>query len=252
MTGAWFAYFWTNPAAGIPADLAFGLFSTAHLFTLAGLAVLIGLLVVVYRRCGPARRRLIRLVIGVTVGLLEVGRQLAYLLLGFYDPAILPLHLCAVATFCVLIDSIRPNSWCRQFIYALGTWGPVCALLFADWAGQPWFNIYTWQAFIIHACLFGYALMLLVSGELRPDARQLWKVIAITAVAVGLSLLANHVWGTNFWFLNTGSPGSPLDPLQQLTGAFYIPTLLVLLAIIWAAMYIPWRRRGADSRVPAP
>jgi len=239
----WFKYFWTSPVTGVPASAAFGLFSAAHLLTLAGLAIGIAALAWVYRRAGDARRRHIRLVIGIAVIAMEVARQISYILAGNYKPEILPLHLCAVSTYCVFIDALKPNSWTREFLYALGVWGAPCALLFPDWANMPLFNIYTWQSFAIHACLTGYALMLLVSGEFRPSARNLWKVVVIMAVSVAVSLVANNIYGTNFWFLNAGSAGSPLEPIQVFAGAFYLPVLAVMLGILWTIMYLPWRRR---------
>lgn len=242
MTDQWFSHFWTNPKR-VPADLAFGQFSPAHFAALAVLAVVVAAIVWGYCRANPRQRRIIRLVLGLVIIGLELFRQVAFLGYGIYDPSILPLHLCAVAEFAVLVDAIRPNSWAREYCYALGSWGPVCAVLFPDWANQPIFNIYTWQSFLIHACLLGYILMLLVSREFRPSARHLWKVIIIMAVAVAAAVAANHVWGTNFWFLNVGSPGSPLEPIQQFAGAFYIPVVAVLLAIVWVIMYLPWRRR---------
>ena len=210
---------------------------------LAAVVVLVVFIVWGYRRSGDKGRHVLRLTLGIAVMAMEVLREAGYLFTGNYQPPIVPLHLCAIGTFCVFIDSLRPNTWTREYIYALGTWGPVCAIAFPDWAAQPWFNIYTWQGFLIHGCLAAYALMILVSRDFRPTARHLWKAVVIMAVAIGLSLIANHAWGTNFWFLNTGSPGSPLEPIQNLTGPFYIPVLIVLLAIIWTAMYLPWRKK---------
>ena len=247
MTG-WWSDFWRNPAQAT-ADTAFGSFTPAHFAALAVLALVVVAVVLGYRRAGADRRRTIRLVVGIAVIGLEVFRQVAFLVQGIYTPAILPLHLCAIAEFCVFIDALRPNSWCREYSYALGSWGPICAVAFPDWANQPIINIYSWQSFLIHGLLLAYILMLLVTREFRPSVRNLWKAVVIMAVAVGLAVTANTLWGTNFWFLNTGSPGSPLEPIQNATGAFYIPVLAVLLAVVLAALYVPWRRRVAPAGV---
>jgi len=236
----WYDFFWLLPTVKGPEALALGIFSAQHLAVLAGLAVAIVATVWAYKRASTHGRKVMRLAIGIAVLVMEGFRQIAFISLHAYKPEILPLHLCAVVTFCVFIDSVRPNSWTREVMYALGTWGPACALAFPDWATQPLFNIHTWQAFLIHGCLLAYSFMLLVSRELRPNVRQLWKVGVIVGVFVAVSLVANHAWGTNFWFLNVGSPGSPLQPLQDATGALYLPTLAVLVAILWTAMYLPW------------
>ena len=236
----WFEYFWTSPP-NVPAGQGFGVFSTAHLVFLAVVAVGVAALVVGYCRSGAKKRRAIRLTVGISVLLLElVFRQGIFIVLGIYTPSILPLHACAVATFCVFIDSVKPNSWTREYLYAVGTWGPLCALVFPDWTNQPIVNLYTWQAFIIHGLLVAYPLMLLVSKEFRPNARNLWKVVVIMAVFVAASIIVNNRYGTNFWFLAAGSPGSPLEPIQNFAGSFYLPLLAVLVAILWTLMYLPW------------
>ncbi|MDR0489294.1 MAG: TIGR02206 family membrane protein [Propionibacteriaceae bacterium] len=245
----WFKYFWTSPVDA-PPELGFGLFTTSHLVMLTVLAVIIATIVWIYTKANTDRRHLIRLAIGIFVLFLElVLRQGAFIVLGIYTPAILPLHACAIATFCVAIDAFKPNSWCREFIYAVGTWGPLCALLFPDWANQPIINIFTWQSFVVHAFLFAYALMLLVSKEFRPSARNLWMVLIIMAVFVGASLIVNNAMGTNFWFLATAAPGSPLEPIQKIAGGFYIPLLSIILSVLWAVMYLPWHlpRRGVET-----
>ncbi|MDR2975393.1 MAG: YwaF family protein [Propionibacteriaceae bacterium] len=251
MNDRWYDYFWTNPGAGTPPGLAFGLFTTAHLVFLAVMAILATVIVLVYRAESGARRRAMRLTLGITVFALEALREAGYFFSGHYTAAILPLHLCAIASLCVFVDSIRPNSWCRAYLYALGAWGPVCAMVFADWSTQPWFNIYTWQGFLIHGCMWAYILAILVSGEYRPSLRDLWKAVVIMVAAIGLSLLVNHYWNTNFWFLNTGSPGSPLEPIQKLAGPWYIPVLILLLGLIWTVLYLPWSRRKAGPTAPA-
>ena len=251
MSDRWFDYFWTTPVAGVPPEVAFGQFSVAHLATLAVLGVGIFLLVRAYRRAPSPTRRRIRLVVGISALTLEVLRQISYIAAGDYPWEILPLHLCAMSTFATFIDSVRANSWCREFLYALGVWGAPCALLFPDWASQPLFNIYTWQSFVIHSLITAYPLMLLAGGEFRPRVRNLWKVVVILAVCVGVSLYVNARLGTNFWFLNTGSPGSPLEPIQALTGAFYIPFLAAAVAVVWAVMYVPWEVSRVRGRHPA-
>ena len=247
----WFDYFWTSPV-DVPPGVGFGQFSPSHLVTLAVMGVGVALLVWWYCRSDDRRRRGIRLAVGIAVLIMElVFRQGAFIVLGIYSPPILPLHACAIATFCVVIDSIKPNSWTREFIYALGTWGPLCALLFPDWGNQPIINLFTWQAFLIHACLLAYPLMLLFGKDFRPSARNLWKVVVIMGVVVIASVLANNKWGTNFWFLAAGSPGSPLEPIQNFAGSFYLPFLGLLVAILWTLMYLPWHLRAKSRKPPS-
>jgi uncharacterized membrane protein YwaF len=165
LTWTW-DYFFVPQNQTTPDGTGFGTFSPIHFGVLGLLAVGIAALVVAYRRSDADQRRRTRLVVAWIVLLLEVFRQLAYLLAGVYSPDLLPLHLCAAATFAVFVDAIRPN----------------------------------------------------------------------------------RIWGTNFWFLDAGSPGSPLEPIQAFAGGFYIPVLIVAVAIMWTLLYLPWALRDRSGR----
>ncbi len=239
LTWTW-DYFFVPQNRPTPDGTGFGMFSPIHLGVLALIGLAVVALAIGYRRSSPERRRTIRLTIGWTVLMLEVLRQSAYLINGWYSPDILPLHLCAFATYAVFVDALRPNRWTGDFLYAMGWWGALAANLFPDWSTRPIFNIFTWQSFSIHGLIFGYLVMRLVGGDLVPDVRNLWRVVVVGAVGGLIGFSANQAFGTNFWFLNAGAPGSPLEPIQAFAGSFYIPVLLVLVALLWTLLYLPW------------
>jgi hypothetical integral membrane protein (TIGR02206 family) len=237
-------YFFVPQNQATPDGTGFGTLSTIHLGVLGLLAIGTAALVVAYRRSSPGRRRGLQLAVGWSVLMLEVLRQLAYLVTGTYSPEILPLHVCALATVAVFIDAVRPNRWTGDFLYAMGWWGALAADLFPDWSTRPILNIFTWQSFAIHALIFGYVLMRLVGGDLVPDLRNLWRVALMVGVFATIGHLANQALGTNFWFLNAGVPGSPLEGIQALAGSLYVPVLIGLLAILWTLLYLPWAPRA--------
>ena len=247
LTWSW-DYFFVRQNQSTPEGTGFGIFSVIHLGVLAVLAIGIAALVVGYRRAGTDRRRRLRQVVGCSVLVLEVLRQLAYVVTGTYSPEILPLHVCAIATFSIFIDALRPNRWTGDFLYAMGCWAALAADLFPDWANRPILNVFTWQSFTIHALIFGYVLMRLVAGDLVPDIHNLGRVAIMVAMFATIGYLANQVWHTDFWFLNVGAPGSPLEGIQMLAGNLYVPVLIVLLAILWTVMYLPWVLRARRSR----
>jgi len=227
----------------IPPGHGFGLFTPTHFIILGVLAGLVAWLTVVYKHAPDRRRHTIRLVLGISIVASDYAQQIAKAAMHVWNPTVLPLWLCSITSLVTLVDAIHPSRWTRETLYALGIWGAACALIFADWADRPWFNIFSWQSFLVHAALFAYPLMLLVSGELVPNWRNLWRVVVIMAVAVPVAVVVNHFYGTNFWFLNSGSPGSPLDPLLQVTGRWYVPALLALLLLLWCGLYWPWQSR---------
>ena len=226
--------------APLPDGLGFGAFSPTHLIVLVLLAIGIAALVVTYKRATEARRRRIRLIMGCATLGLEVLRQVVTVALGLYEPSYLPLHLCGMIEFVVFADGIHTSRWSREPLYALGLWGAACALLFPDWVTRPIFNLFTWQAFLIHACIIGYILMRLVSRDFVPNWRNLWCVVIVMAPFIGLAVWANVAFGTNFWYLSAGSTGSPLEPIQEFAGPYYIPFLGLLVLILWTLLYLPW------------
>lgn len=251
LTWSW-DYFFVPQNQTTPDGTGFGSLSAIHLGVLGLLAIGLTVLVLAYKSADNARRVRVRLTVGWTVLMLEVLRQLAYVLTKTYTPDILPLHVCAFATFAVFIDAVSPNRWTGDFLYALGWWGALAADLFPDWADRPILNIFTWQSFTIHALIVGYVAMRLVAGELVPDVRNLWRVAVLAAAGATLGYVANQAWGTNFWFLNAGSPGSPLEPIHAIAGAFYIPVLIVGVVLIWTLLYLPWLLHGRRrTAVPA-
>ena len=248
MDGPWsWDYFLVPQNQATPAGVGMGMFSPIHLGVLGLLAVGIVLLVVRYRAADLTDRRRIRLTVATSVLLLEVLRQLAYVVAGVYTPEILPLHICGMSAFVVMVDAVVVNRWTGDFLYVLGWWGALAADLFPEWGHRPILNIFTWQSFAVHALIFGYVLMLLAGGDLVPKVANLPRVaLLITALAI-VAALANGVWGTNFWFLNTGSPGSPLEPIQSMAGGAYIPVLIVLFAVLTAVPYLPWFGRASRA-----
>ncbi|MDR0848545.1 MAG: YwaF family protein [Propionibacteriaceae bacterium] len=249
-----FDTFWQPPPIDLPGDPGFGLFTPTHLVILAVLAVVIAAIVVMYCRLGEVGRHRTRLIMGCTAMASSWIRAGGFLWWGVLGPESLPLWMCSMGIGAMFLDCLKPNSWTREWTYAMTLWGAVCALTFSDWADRPWFNIFSFQSFYVHVALIAYALMLLVSRELVPNWKNLWKVAVVTAVVVPVAMLANHLFGTNFWFLNSGSPGSPLDPILAVAGSFYIPVLIVAVAIVWALLYLPWVlwARRARRRVSRP
>ena len=67
----------------------------------------------------------------------------------------------------------------------------------------------------------------------------------LIALAIPMHFV-NEALGTNFMFISTPSPGSPLMPLYGLFGNGYVAAALVLMVLVWIVLFLPWeiaRRR---------
>ncbi|MBZ5941971.1 TIGR02206 family membrane protein [Weissella cibaria] len=226
----------------IPVGIGFGQFSGTHLTVLGVLAIGIYYLVHRYQRLTLAGRRHQRWGIALAIWTMELFKDIYLATTGQWDPNLLPFHLCGFGLMMVAIDAIRPNKTTQTILYSLTIWGAVAAEIFPDWAYYPLLNQWALQSFVIHALLITYPLMLMVSGEMVPNWRDLWRSVVFLCGAVPFVLWVNARLQTNFFFLNTAAPGSPLEPLQHMFGhgALYISVIIMLLGVLWVVMYLPW------------
>lgn len=249
-----FSYFFA-PASEIPSALQLPLYGPTHLIWL-GLIVVASLLIAfVYRSLRARSRTRFKRSLALFIILFEVLRQLIYLQLGRYEWGLLPLHLCGVTEFAILMYAYTSNKYVKESLYALGIVGALMALLFADWLIYPVLHFQSIHSFVQHGALFSFILMLLISGELKPKAAHLpWVFTGLIVLMVPLYFL-NGFLNTNFFFLSYPSPGSPLVLFEQWVGnPGYIGLTFLLLMLVWVIMYLPFikvRRRYKEAgRIP--
>ena len=237
-------YFFT-PEAFLPPGLGFAHFSAAHLAWL-GFALALGTaLCLTYRRSGKRARVRLRRGVGFAILLCEVLKDGNLLLQGALTLDLLPLHLCGLSVFLCLYHSLRPGRTLGNFLYSTCAPGAAFALLFPDWTAFPPWSYASIVAFTVHTLLAVYPLMQVLGGDLRPDRREL--------VRCGLLLLAlaGPVWGfnllfdTNYMFLRFPAPGSPLAWFAAWLGnPGYLLGYLPMIAAVWTALYLPFRRKN--------
>ncbi|MCL2377106.1 MAG: TIGR02206 family membrane protein [Defluviitaleaceae bacterium] len=233
-----FAYFSDRPEA----ELGFGLYSVTHFVVLAIIAVFAWVVCIVYRRMDDINRLKMVRVIAVSVLVLEFAQQISYPI--FHDGVrveYLPFQLCGIMIFLGIVYAIKPNDTLGEIFYGLGLPGYVAALLFPNWDMYPIINFYAIKSFSTHALQIAFVLMLLAAGQIRPKARNAWKPMVFIALLAVPTYIFNIIFGTNFLFINAGSPGSPLEFLVDTFGnpLFLIPYAMLAAAVI-SLMYVPW------------
>ncbi len=247
MTWTW-DYFFVPQNQPTPAGADFGMFSPIHFGVLAILAVGIAVLVVTYTRAEDARRRTIRHVVGWTVLLLEVARQAATIASGHYTPEILP---CTSARSPPPRSSSTPSGPTAGPATSSTPWlvgcpgrRPVPRLV------RPADPQHLHLAELRHSRAdLRYVLMRLVGRDLIPDVRNLPRVAIMMAV-LAASGPGEHRVGHELLVPQRRRARLALEGIHTLAGPFYVPVLIVLLAIVWTLMYLPWElaRRRASRR----
>ncbi len=235
------AYFWTYYTDELPAGGGFGLYSPAHLIFLAAIAAFCVLMCLWHRRLAPRGQAALGRAVTFAAAGLELAKQvLIFATLPAYPPNQLPLHLCGMSIIIEAIHALKPNKTTGEIVYCLSLPGALAALLFADWAMYPLLNFYCLQSFLIHALQIAFPIMLLASGKLRPNWRQLWRPALFLLVVAPPIFFLNRALGTNFMFLAQPTAGSPLVPLEQWLGnPGYLFGFAGLVAVIWVLMYLP-------------
>ena len=224
----------------LPEDVGFSLYSAPHLLFLLGITVFIVAISLIYKRSDEKRQNVFRITIAITIVLMEVVKYFIVIYNKSFSWDLLTLHLCGLSIYMIAIHAIKPNKFTAEFIYSLSIPGAVMALLFADWVIYPVWNVFCLQSFLIHMLELTFPIMLLASGQIRPNPKNLWMPALFLLIYAPIIFHLNHLLDTNFLFLNEAAPDSPLSFLQAILGnPGYVFGTIGILAIIWIIMYVP-------------
>ncbi|GBG96341.1 YwaF family protein [Lactococcus termiticola] len=218
----------------------FGMFSPTHLLTLLFLAFVGFFIIRNYVKSERSNRKTIRRTIAVIIVSLEVIKDIALLSTGQFTLGNFPFQLCGLGIFFVLWDAFKPTRTSQALLYSLTLPGALMAELTPDWVTNHFINLFVWQSFLIHCLLISYVLCQLISRELLPDFRELRLVLGVMVVIVPIVWVLNQLWATNFFFLEIPVAGSPLMPVHDIFGNFYILGMILLVLLFWMVMYLPW------------
>ncbi len=212
-----------------------------HLFMLS-LCVLFSVLGIhFYRKMSPRGRSIFLKAMAVSELALEILKDAFLAAKGDFGLAYLPLHLCSLSILVLLVDAWRPVSLTGDLLYSLTLPGALSGMLFPNWLDFPIYTFLSLHSFLFHTILVVYPLLRLCAGEVSPEWRNLPKCFALLVGVVLPIYWFDRHFNLNYFFLNGGSPGSPLDPLVALMGdPGYIFGLLLLLLFVWLILYIPW------------
>ena len=235
------SYFFT-PQNALPNDVGFTQYGSAHLLWLVTIAAaVIAAAVVPVRYCRRTAD------IGAWAALvLIILEKLMFAVQGALDIGQLPLHLCEMAPVLLVLFTFRRSDWLGQVLWTLCLPGSIAALLFPDWTMYPSCSAVSLQSFMLHGLLILCPVLWLRDGLIRPDWRKLWKPWLFLAVVVPPIYLLNKLWHTNYFFVNAGSAGSPLELLIDKLGnpGFLVGYAAIALGVM-VIMDLPFLRKKA-------
>ncbi len=222
----------------VPEGVGFSTFDTTHLLWLLGAFISITAAVLVYRRLSDKKRNVMRTVVGILVVLCEIVKDIAVVAIGEFDAGYLPFHLCGINILLIGFDLIKQTKTVRNFLYYIGIPGAMLALLFPNWTVLPCVNFFHIHSFIVHLLLVMYPMILVASGEVKPNIRTMPKcVLLLIGLAIPAYIL-NLIFDTNFMFLMSPETGNPLGLFEQYLGS-HLWGFPILLPIVMFVMYLP-------------
>lgn len=157
---------------------------------------------------------------------------------GRYLPDYLPLHLCSINIFVIAVHCRRPSRMLSGFLYTICIPSAIAALLFPTWTALPLGNFMHIHSFTVHILLAMYPLVLALTGELKPQAREIPMCLVLLAALAVVALVFNLIFDTNFMFLMSADEGNPLYWFGQNWGDHRLG-FPVLIAAVLVVMYVP-------------
>ena len=222
----------------IPEGVGFNYFDTTHLIWLGAFVLTVAFNCLLYKRLGEKGRGRWQKIIAWLIVADEIFKDVMLHIGGRYEVSYLPLHLCSINIFLILLHAYRPSKTLNNFLYTVCIPGAIAALLFSTWTELPVLNFMHIHSFTVHILLAMYPLVLAICGELQPSWKMIPKCLGLLlAMAIpiyGINLLLD----TNFMFLMSADPGNPLYWFGENWGNHLLgfPVLIVAILIV---MYLP-------------
>lgn len=221
-----------------PADgLGFGCGSAAHGVFILLCASAAALFCRIYVKCSAAGRQKMRRAMaigGLGLALLRTGLLIAH---GEYNISRLPLHLCSMAVYVIVLHALKGGRIVGQFLYAFCMPGAAAAILFPDWSYYPALSFMTLSGFAIHTVIVAYVLMQAAGGDIQPDIRLAPRCLGIMLLIALPVYVFDRVTDTNYMFLNWPAENSPLEWFSFLGRPGYLLGYIPMLAAVWTLLY---------------
>jgi hypothetical integral membrane protein (TIGR02206 family) len=231
-------HFWKTVEV-IPEGIGFAHYGALHLCWLAAFAVLAILNCILYRKLGQKGRKIWRIVVASLLVLDEIYKQIPLFVNGLFTLGYLPLHLCSINIFVIAFHSLKPTKSVGNYLYTVCIPGAMAALLFPTWNALPGANYMLIHSFTVHILLALYPIVLTVSGEIKPELKELPKALLLLTGLAAFALICNLLMDANFMFLMYADPGNPLYLFKELWGSHLLGFPVIITGVL-LVMHTPW------------
>lgn len=222
----------------MPDNIGFTHFDMCHILWLVGFLVFTVLVSVVYKKSSQRLRKIIRITLVSLLLADELFKMAGLIFNGNYIPKYLPLQLCSINIFLILVQVIKSGKTVNNFLYTVCIPAALAALIFPTWTELPPTNFMHIHSFTVHILLAAYPIVLTVGGDIKPEIRQIPKTMFLLIIMAIPVYFINLMFDTNFMFLMYAESGNPLMWFETAFGSHLIGFPVLIIAIL-AVMYLP-------------
>ena len=223
----------------IPEGVGFRHFDALHLTWLAAATVFIIVLSLAYKNQPDGKRSKTKKILAAALVADELWKMFWLTVGGRYELEYLPLHLCSINIFLIAYHCFHPNKTLDNFLYIVCIPGALAALLFPSWSALPLANFMHLHSFTVHTLLVAYPVVLLASGEIKPELKELPKTLLLLFCFGMIALTFNIIFDENFMFLMYADPGNPLYLFEVAFGSHVIGFPVIISCILIVMYGIP-------------
>ena len=222
----------------IPDGLGFSHFDGVHLMWLVILVAAVGGNSILFRKLSPGWQERWKKIVAILIVLDEICKDVGLIIGGNYSVGYLPLHLCSINIFLIVLHSFRPSKILDNFLYTVCIPGALAAALFPTWTELPIANFMHLHSSTVHILLVMYPAVLAINGKLQISWKMIPGCLGLLAAMAAPIYLINLWLDTNFMFLISADPGNPLYWFGQKWGS-HLYGFPVLITAVLLVMYVP-------------
>ena len=236
----------------IPEGLGFSHVDGVHLMWLSILAVLVILSSIFFGKLSTKGQDRWKKIVALLIVLDEAWKIIGLCIGGNYSVGYLPLHLCSINIFLIVLHCFKPSKTLDNFLYTVCIPGALAAVLFPTWTELPVANFMHLHSSTVHILLILYPAVLAINGKLQIS----WKVLPSCLgllIAMAIPIYFVNLWlDTNFMFLMNADAGNPLYWFDQNWGN-HLWGFPVLISVIFLVMDGPLEliRKFRRKKLPA-
>lgn len=152
-----------------------------------------------------------------------------------------PLYFCSLLLYAGLLSSFAEGILKRVGDVFLATGGIVGGITFiflptTSLPSFPMLHIVSLHSFLFHGIMVYLGLLINLTNYIDLKIKDIKYYASLVGIVCLLAFCVNQIFDSNLMFISKNFPGTPLEPIYNLTGPFF--TIIVSTAQMFLPFYI--------------